>query len=58
MSSVADRLQLTKSQLLDPTSNNAAVRMALAETHVIAETKKYFEQVRSAGDDRMMRVSN
>ncbi|ORY86005.1 hypothetical protein BCR35DRAFT_302638 [Leucosporidium creatinivorum] len=43
MSSVADRLKVSKSELLDPSSNNAAVRLALAETHVIAETKKYFE---------------
>jgi len=45
MSSVADRLKVSKSELLDPSSNNAAVRLALAETHVIAETKKYFENV-------------
>lgn len=45
MSSVADRLKVDKSELLDPSSNNAAVRLALAETHVIAETKKYFENV-------------
>lgn len=45
MSSVADRLNVSKSELLDPSSNNAAVRLALAETHVIAETKKYFENV-------------
>lgn len=45
MSSVADRLDVSKSELLDPSSSNAAVRVALAETHVIAETKKYFENV-------------
>lgn len=43
MSSIADRLNIPKSQLLDPESSNAAVRVALAETHVIAETKAYFE---------------
>lgn len=45
MSSVADRLKVSKSELLDPSTNNAAVRLALAETHVIAETKKFFENV-------------
>lgn len=44
MSSVADRLKISKSELLDPSSDNAAVRVALAESHVIAETKKYFEE--------------
>ncbi|KAL8276281.1 hypothetical protein RQP46_011309 [Phenoliferia psychrophenolica] len=43
MSSIADRLKIPKSQLLDSESDNAAVRVALAETHVIAETKQYFE---------------
>lgn len=46
MSSIADRLNISKSELLDPSSENAAVRVALAETHVIAETKQYFENVR------------
>lgn len=45
MSSIADRLNVSKSELLDPAANNAAVRVALAETHVIAETKKHFEAV-------------
>jgi len=41
--SVADRMGITKSDLLSADSSNAAVSLALAETHVIAETKKYFE---------------
>lgn len=45
MSSVAARLQISKADLLDPSADNAAVRVALAESHVIAETKKYFEEV-------------
>lgn len=45
LTSVAERLQISKAQLLDPSSDNASVRVALAETHVIAETKKYFEDV-------------
>ncbi|KAK4046365.1 Multiple RNA-binding domain-containing protein 1 [Microbotryomycetes sp. JL221] len=43
VSSVASRLGISKAELLDPTSSDAAVRVALAETHVIAETRKYFE---------------
>ncbi|KAF2453523.1 hypothetical protein BDY21DRAFT_356157 [Lineolata rhizophorae] len=43
MSSVAERLGVSKSELLDPTSSDAAVRQAHAETHVIQETKAYFE---------------
>ncbi|KAI9719463.1 MAG: hypothetical protein M1812_003534 [Candelaria pacifica] len=41
-SSISDRLGISKSDLLDPTSSNAAVRQAHAETHVIQETKAYF----------------
>ncbi|GAM87381.1 hypothetical protein ANO11243_054050 [Dothideomycetidae sp. 11243] len=43
MSSVADRLGIDKSVLLDPTSSDAAVKQAHAETHVIQETKAYFK---------------
>lgn len=42
MASVADRLGVAKSEILDPTSSNAAVKQAHAETHVIQETKAYF----------------
>lgn len=42
MSSVAQRLGVSKSELLDPTSSDAAVKQAHAETHVIQETKAYF----------------
>lgn len=42
MSSMSDRLGVSKSELLDPTSSNAAVKQALAETHIIQETKSYF----------------
>ncbi|THV96921.1 hypothetical protein D6D27_02412 [Aureobasidium pullulans] len=44
MSSVADRLGVSKSELLDPTSSDAAVKQAHAETHVIQETKSYFKE--------------
>ena len=42
MASVADRLGVHKSDILDPTSSDAAVKQAHAETHVIQETKAYF----------------
>ncbi|KAI5287632.1 Multiple RNA-binding domain-containing protein 1 [Ascosphaera aggregata] len=44
MASVAERLGVSKSTLLDPTSSDAAVKQAHAETHVIQETKAYFTQ--------------
>lgn len=42
MSSISDRLGISKSELLDPMSSNAAVKQAHAETHIIQETKAYF----------------
>lgn len=42
MASVAERLGVSKAELLDPTSADAAVKQAHAETHVIQETKAYF----------------
>ena len=42
MSSVSDRLGISKSELLDPTSSDAAIKQAHAETHIIQETKSYF----------------
>ena len=44
VSSVADRLGLSKSEVLDPTSSDAAIKQAHAETHIIQETKAYFRQ--------------
>lgn len=40
--SVAERLGISKSELLDPTDSSAAVTQAVAETQVIHETKAYF----------------
>lgn len=40
--SVAARLGVSKSEMLDPTSADAAVKQAIAETSVIQETKAYF----------------
>lgn len=42
LGSTADRLGVSKSELLDPTSTDAAVKQAIAETHIITETKTYF----------------
>lgn len=42
LASTAERLGMSKSELLDPTSTDAAVKQAVAETHIIQETKKYF----------------
>lgn len=44
MSTVASRMGISKSELLDPTSSDAAVKQAHTETHVIQETKSYFAQ--------------
>ncbi|KAF2661887.1 multiple RNA-binding domain-containing protein 1 [Lophiostoma macrostomum CBS 122681] len=44
MSTVADRLGVSKADVLDPTSSDAAVKQAHAETHIIQETKTYFAQ--------------
>ncbi|KAF2737180.1 RNA-binding domain-containing protein [Polyplosphaeria fusca] len=44
LSTVANRLGISKGELLDPTSSHAAVTQAKAETHLIQETKSYFTQ--------------
>lgn len=66
MSTVASRMGISKSELLDPTSSDAAVKQAHAETHVIQETKTYFAQhgvdleafQRSAKGDTAILVKN
>ncbi|KAG5340712.1 hypothetical protein C0989_000592 [Termitomyces sp. Mn162] len=43
-SSIADRLNIDKASILNPEDgDNAAVKLALAETHIINETKAYLE---------------
>ncbi|KAL9116149.1 MAG: hypothetical protein Q9227_000519 [Pyrenula ochraceoflavens] len=42
MASVAERLGVNKSDILDPTSSDAAVKQAHAETHVIQENQAFF----------------
>ncbi|EST05859.1 RNA recognition motif domain protein [Kalmanozyma brasiliensis GHG001] len=47
-SSIADRLGVSKAEILNPGAeggpDNAAVRLALAETRIIQETKEFFAQ--------------
>ena len=43
IASVADRLGVSKSEVLDPTSSDAAVKQALAETNTIKDTKKHLQ---------------
>jgi multiple RNA-binding domain-containing protein 1 len=43
LSSISDRLSISKADILNPESDNAAVKLALAETHIIQETKTYLE---------------
>ncbi|OAG38442.1 hypothetical protein AYO21_07264 [Fonsecaea monophora] len=43
LASVADRLKVSKADLLDPASTDAAVKQAHAETSVINETKEYLK---------------
>jgi multiple RNA-binding domain-containing protein 1 len=43
-SAIADRLGVSKFDLLDPTSSDAGVKQAIAETAVIQEAKSYFAQ--------------
>ncbi|ORX74678.1 RNA-binding domain-containing protein [Linderina pennispora] len=43
--SIADRLKIAKADLLSADStSNPAVRLALAETHIINDTKRFFEE--------------
>ncbi|QLQ80224.1 hypothetical protein HG537_0D02250 [Torulaspora globosa] len=43
LGSVAAKLGLEKSQLIDPENSSSAVKQALAEAHVIGDVRKYFE---------------
>ncbi|AET39491.1 RNA-binding ribosome biosynthesis protein MRD1 Ecym_4446 [Eremothecium cymbalariae DBVPG len=43
LSSVASKLGMEKSQLIDPENSSSAVKQALAEAHVIGDVRKYFE---------------
>ncbi|RCK57832.1 Multiple RNA-binding domain-containing protein 1 [Candida viswanathii] len=43
LESVASKLGVSKSQLIDPENSSSAVKQALAEAHVIGDVRKYFE---------------
>ena len=43
LDSVAAKLGVSKSQLIDPENSSSAVKQALAEAHVIGDVRKYFE---------------
>ncbi|SMN18165.1 similar to Saccharomyces cerevisiae YPR112C MRD1 Essential conserved protein that is part of the 90S preribosome [Maudiozyma saulgeensis] len=43
LSSVASKLGMQKSELIDAENSNSAVKQALAEAHVIGDVRKYFE---------------
>ncbi|CAI1780240.1 hypothetical protein SEUBUCD646_0P03790 [Saccharomyces eubayanus] len=70
LGSVAAKLGLEKSQLIDAENSNSAVKQALAEAHVIGDVRKYFEskgleltkfsQLKSTNqrDDRVILVKN
>ncbi|PKC17311.1 hypothetical protein RhiirA5_459199, partial [Rhizophagus irregularis] len=42
--SIANRFNIKKSDILDPESDNMSARLALAETHIIQETKAYLAE--------------
>ena len=42
-SSIADRMGIAKADILNPESDDAAVKIALAETYIIQEMKSYLE---------------
>ncbi|CDO93927.1 unnamed protein product [Kluyveromyces dobzhanskii CBS 2104] len=69
LSSVADKLGMKKSELIDAESSSSAVKQALAEASVIGDVRKYFEtrgvdltkfgQLKnSERDDRVILVKN
>lgn len=45
MESIAHKFGMKKSELLDPDAENMAVRVALAETQLLSETKAFLEDV-------------
>ncbi|KAF9971065.1 hypothetical protein BGZ73_006026 [Actinomortierella ambigua] len=42
--SIADRLNISKADILNPEADNMSVRMAVAETQIIMETKKFLQE--------------
>ncbi|ANZ77906.1 BA75_04600T0 [Komagataella pastoris] len=66
LSSVADKLGISKTELIDPQNSSSAVKQALAEAHVIGDVRKYFESKgvdltkfdTKERDDRVVLVKN
>lgn len=66
LETVALKMGISKSQLIDPQSSGSAVKQALAEAHVIGDVRKYFEEhgvdLTTFGgkerDDRVILVKN
>lgn len=66
LESVANNMGLSKSQLIDAQSSDSAVKQALAEAHVIGDTRKYFEHKgvdltsfnKGERDDKVILVKN
>lgn len=66
LDSVAAKLGMSKSQLVDPASSGSAVKQALAEAHVIGDVRLFFEKHgvdllafdQKARDDRVILVKN
>lgn len=66
VSSIADRLGVSKADIIDPTSADAAVKQAHAETQLIKETKDYLASVgvnieafkNKSRDDRCLLLKN
>ncbi|KAF9349882.1 hypothetical protein BGX26_011887 [Mortierella sp. AD094] len=42
--SIADRLNVSKADILNPDADNMSVRLAVAETQIIMETKKFLQE--------------
>lgn len=66
LDSVASKMGIAKSQLIDPQNSNSAVKQALAEAHVIGDVRKFFEDRgvdlttfnHKERDDRIILVKN
>lgn len=66
LESVAAKMGVSKSQLIDVESSNSAVKQALAEAHVIGDVRRYFEEKgvdlttfdKKERDDKIILVKN
>ncbi|KAI5966960.1 MRD1 [Candida pseudojiufengensis] len=66
MDSMAAKLGVSKSQLIDPENSSSAVKQALAEAHVIGDVRKFFEDKgvdltsfnKKERDDKIILVKN